>query len=205
MPNETDMSYKEGNSRSVVDYIESKIVSIYVNEFTEVSAKSFADSMMAAQKTEQKIIPVYIDSYGGACDALIVMMDLIEASKVPVATIAMGKAMSCGSVLLTCGAEGMRFIAPTARVMVHHVSSMVWGNVADLKVAVEETDRLQQVIFTKMAKNCQKPDNYFLDILKEKGNIEWFLTSQECFKHNVVNHVKLPTLKTEVTVTHKWV
>jgi len=191
--------------RSIVDYVESKIVSIYVNDFTEPSAKSFYEGIKQAQNTGQRVIPVFIDSYGGFCDELVVMMDLIEASPIPVATIAVGKAMSCGSVLLTCGASGMRFIAPTARVMVHHVASMAWGKVPDMKVAVEETDRLQQLLFTKMAKNCKKPDNYFLDILKERGNTDWYLTPAECFKHGIVDEIKIPRLETEVRVKHRFV
>jgi ATP-dependent Clp protease protease subunit len=199
------MSDEKTSYGSIVDYVESKFTSIYVNEFTEASAKKFYEELNAAQCSGQTIIPVYIDSYGGAVDSLAVMMDLIESSEVPVATIAIGKAMSCGSMLLTCGAEGKRYIAPQARVMIHHISNMIYDKLPEIKVRVEEMERLQQVVFSKMAKNCQKSNNYFLDILKEKGNVDWYLDAKECYKHNIVNHIKIPKFTTDVIIKNELV
>jgi ATP-dependent Clp endopeptidase proteolytic subunit ClpP len=187
-------------STDLVKSIDDKNVVIYVNAFTEDSAKNFYNEFSKAVKARQQVIPIVIDSYGGYVDSLISMMDIIESSSVPVATIATGKAMSCGSILLSCGKDGMRYIAPSARVMIHHVSRATWGKVPDMKVDVEESERIQELIFSKMAKNCGKQPKYFLDQLKERGNIDWYLTPEECVKHNVVNHIKLPEFRTKVTI-----
>lgn len=175
-------------------------ITLYVNSFTEESAKQFYLDFNKALRHDQTLIPILIDSYGGYVDSLLFMMDLIESSPVPVATFAVGKAMSCGSILLTCGTPGMRFIAPTARVMIHNVSSATWGKHHDMAVDVKETERLQQVAFHKMAKNCGKPKNYFLDQLKKKGNTDWFLTPEDAKKHGLVNHVKVPIFSTNIIV-----
>lgn len=187
----------------IKDFVETKMVSVYVNSFNEVAAKEFYTSFMAALKTGQSIIPIYIDSYGGYVDSIVVMMDLISSSPIPVATVAMGKAMSCGSILLSCGTEGMRFVSPTSRIMIHHMANTHEGKVPELKVSYEETERLQHAIFSKMSRNCGKPDNYFMDILKDKGNTDWYLTPEECIKHNVANHIGLPRLYTDVIIKNE--
>ena len=184
----------------IANIVDAKTITLYVNSFTEESAKLFYIDFNKAIKSGQDIIPIIIDSYGGAVDSLISMMDVIESSPVPVATICLAKAISCGSILLSCGKNGMRYIAPSARVMIHHISSFSWDKLPEMKVSVKETERLQELIFEKMAKNCGKKKTYFLDILKRGGNLDWYLTPRECLKHNLVNHIKVPQFKTNITV-----
>ncbi len=143
-----------------------RVVTIIVNEFTQETAKKFYESFQKALDSGQNIIPIVIDSYGGSVDALVTMMELIDSSRIPVATIAVGKAMSCGAMLLACGNKGMRYVAPSSRVMMHHVSSVAWGTTPELKISVEETERLQQMIFEKVSKNSGQKKNFFLKLLK---------------------------------------
>ena len=83
--------------------LKSSPVIIRVNEFTEESAKEFANKMAAAHNTGQKVIPIIIDSYGGQVYSLMSMIGSINSSELPVATIIEGKAMSCGAILFTSG------------------------------------------------------------------------------------------------------
>src|ERR1019366_1813472 len=76
-----------------------------VNEFNEKSALKFREDFNRAINTNQRIIPVAIDSYGGECYSLMNMMATIRSSPVPVATIGLSKQISCGSVLLSCGTD----------------------------------------------------------------------------------------------------
>ena len=135
-------------------------VIVRVNKFTEDSAKKFYHEMALAHSTGQKVIPIVIDSYGGQVYSLMTMISAIEASDLPVATIVEGKAMSCGAVLLSFGEQGMRFADPNATVMIHDVSSGGWGKIEELKADVAEAERLDEKIFTMMARNCGKKDDY---------------------------------------------
>jgi ATP-dependent Clp endopeptidase proteolytic subunit ClpP len=168
---------------------------IYVNKFTEESAKEFLEAMINAQGTGQSIIPIVIDSYGGEVYSLLKMIDIIKSSTVPVATICMGKAMSCGAVLLTCGAEGHRYMAPTATVMIHDVASFAMGKVEEIKADAKESDRLNKLIFKIMADNCGKDAGYFSKLVHEHGHADWFLDADECKKHAMVNHLRIPKVK----------
>ena len=165
---------------------------VLVNKFNEEASKDFREQFTDAVKTGQDVIPIVIDSYGGAVDSLLAMVDVIEESPVPVATIVSGKAMSCGSILLSCGTEGYRFMGPHARVLVHPITSFAWGNLDDLKVTTKENRRLVKLCFRMMAKNCGLDKNFFIDKMKEKRNADWLLTPKECKKLNLINHIGTP-------------
>jgi ATP-dependent Clp protease protease subunit len=175
-------------------------VIITVNKFDEKSAKEFQQQVAQAHNTGQKVIPVIIDSYGGQVYSLMSMISAINHSELPVATIVEGKAMSCGAILFSFGEQGMRFMDPDATVMIHDVSSMAWGKVEEVKVSAEETDRLNQKVYTMMARNCRKKDDYFIKIVHKKGHADWFLDAAEAKKHGMANQLRVPKVNINVSV-----
>ena len=185
-------------------FIDDLPIVIRVNKFDEASAKSFSVLMTKAQNTGQPIVPVIIDSYGGQVYSLMSMISDIRHSKVPVATIVQGKAMSCGALLFSFGAEGHRYMDPDATVMIHDVSSMKWGKVEEIKASADETARLNKKVYQMMAKNCGHRKNYFLDIIHEKGHADWFLDTDEAMKHNLANSARIPELKISAEVSFKF-
>ena len=176
---------------------------IRVNKFDEASARSFSNLMTKAQNTGQPIVPIVIDSYGGQVYSLMSMVSDINSSRVPVATIVQGKAMSCGALLFSLGAEGHRYMDTDSTIMIHDVSSMSWGKVEEIEASAKETSRLNKKVYQMMAQNCGKRKNYFLDLIHEKGHADWFLDADEAVKHNLANHIKVPELqiKAEVNFT----
>jgi ATP-dependent Clp protease protease subunit len=173
---------------------------IRVRKFDETAAKEFSSLINKAQNSGQPIIPVIIDSYGGQVYSLMSMISDIKHSKIPVATIVQGKAMSCGAILFSFGAEGHRYMDPDSTVMIHDVSSMSWGKVEEIQASAEETSRLNKKIYTMMAENCGHHKDYFLDIVHDKGHADWFLEADECKKHNLANHIHVPEMKISTSV-----
>ena len=175
-------------------------VIITVNKFDEKSAKEFQQQVSLAHNTGQKIVPVVIDSYGGQVYSLMSMISAINHAELPIATIVEGKAMSCGAILFSFGEQGLRFMDPDATVMIHDVSSMEHGKVEEIKASADETDRLNQKVYTMMARNCGKKDDYFLKKVHAKGHADWFLDSAECKKHGLANQIRVPKLSIGVSV-----
>jgi len=175
-------------------------VIVRVNKFDEESAKKFDQEIAQAHNTGQKIIPVVIDSYGGQVYSLMAMISSIQHSELPIATIVEGKAMSCGAVLFSFGAQGHRYMDPNATIMIHDVSSMDFGKVEELKAGAQEADRLNTIIYTMMATNCGKKDDYFMKIVDKKKHADWFLDAEEAKEHNLVQHLRVPNLKGTVSV-----
>ena len=175
-------------------------VIITVNEFNEETANEFATLMSAAQNTGQKVVPVVIDSFGGQVYSLLSMISSIKSSIVPVATIVKGKAMSCGALLASFGEEGLRFMDKDSTMMIHDVSSYAFGKIEELKSDVREAERLNTKVYTMMARNCGKPDDYFVKLIHDKGHADWFLDAEEAKEHNIVQQLRVPNLKGTVTV-----
>lgn len=177
---------------------------IRIGDITEKTARDFSALMSEAYNTGQPVIPVIVDSFGGDVYALLAILSDIESSRLPVATICIGKAMSAGAVLLAHGTPGMRFMDPNATVMIHEAGSSAWWNkLSELKTNVEELNRLNQLIYIKMALACgHKNKEYFLKQIEKMKNVDWYLDCMECKKHKVVDHFGIPELhiKLENTV-----
>jgi ATP-dependent Clp protease protease subunit len=175
-------------------------VIIRVNKFDEESAKKFSLEIATAHNTGQKVIPVIIDSYGGQVYSLMAMISAINHAEIPIATIVEGKAMSCGAILFSFGAQGYRFMDPDATLMIHDVSSMDMGKVEELKASAKEADRLNEKVYKMMAQNCGKKDDYFLKIVDKKKHADWFLDATESKKHGLANQLRVPKIAIKVTV-----
>ena len=175
-----------------------------LNKFDEPTAKAFSSIVSKAQNTGQPVLPIIIDSYGGQVYSLMSMISNIKHSRIPVATIIEGKAMSCGAILFSFGVDGMRYMDPDATVMIHDVSSMGWGKVEEIKADAKEVERLNQKIYRMMAKNCGHHEEYFLDIVHEKGHADWFLDAKEAKRHKLANKLKVPEMKIGVKVQFEF-
>ncbi len=84
---------------------------IWVIEFTAESAQEFREKLLEQSKDNpNRPIIVYIDSYGGQVDALAKMISTMDEIPNPIITACVGKAMSCGAILLSHG--DIRFCDP---------------------------------------------------------------------------------------------
>lgn len=116
---------------------------IWVIKFDEESAQEFREQVIRASRNDPtQPIVVYIDSYGGLVDSLAKMIETMDEMPNPFITVCMGKAMSCGAVLLSHG--DIRWCGKHSRVMVHEVSSGTQGDVNDMKADAQEADRLNK-------------------------------------------------------------
>jgi ATP-dependent Clp protease protease subunit len=184
--------------------LRSNPIIIRVNKFDEESSKDFAQQMSLAQSTGQPVIPVIIDSYGGQVYALMSMIASIKSSKIKVATVIEGKAMSCGAILFSFGAYGYRFMDPDATIMIHDVSSGAFGKIEELKADIRETERLNKKVYEMMARNCGKSSDYFLKMVHEKGHSDWFLDSNDALEHGLANHLRLPEMSISAEIVYKF-
>lgn len=191
----------KGNPESIVDLPNI----ILVNKFTEESSKKFFEDFNKADSDNQDIIPIVIDSYGGYVYSLMAMIDCIKTSNKKIATISIGKSMSCGAILLSCGTEGYRFCSEKSTIMIHDVSSWASGKTEEVQVGAEESKRLNNEIYNILDINCGKNSGYFKELVHDKGHADWYLTSEEAKKHNLVNHIRIPKFEVKISSETKLV
>lgn len=183
------------------DLIEQPVI-VQVQKFEDDAVKEFRNQMELAENNPQPVIPILIDSYGGSVYGCLNMIGIIEASSKPVHTIVVGKAMSAGAILFAMGQN--RYMAENATLMLHDVSSFTFGKIEEMKSDAQEADRLNKLIFKKLANNCGHKDNYFLDLIHQKGHADWYLTPKECKKHKICTHTSVPEMKIKIDLSYEF-
>jgi len=113
--------------------------------------------LLEADKPGEEI-KFYINSPGGVVTSGMVMYDTMRMMKSPVSTICMGLAASMGSILLSGGVKGKRFIYPHGEVMIHQPSlgGHIRGVSADLEIQAVQTKKVKEIGAKILAQNCGK-------------------------------------------------
>lgn len=103
-------------------------------------------------------IKFYINSPGGVVTSGMVMYDTMQMLKSPVSTICMGLAASMGSILLSGGKKGKRYIFPSGEVMIHQPSlgGYIRGVSTDLEIQARQTKRVKDMGAKILADNTGK-------------------------------------------------
>lgn len=172
---------------------------IWVLEFTAESAQEFRERIMTESKENpNKPIIIYVDSYGGQVDALAKMISTMDEIPNPIVTCCIGKAMSCGAILLSHG--DLRFCDPHSRIMIHKVSSAIGGDSEDLTNDATEVARLNEYWMGLMAANCHIKGGYrgLEKIMKSKDGRDRYLTAKEAQEIGIIDIVGKPRLASMV-------
>lgn len=103
-----------------------------------VSSLVTAQLLFLESENPAKDIAFYINSPGGIVTSGLAIYDTMQYVRPAVSTLCIGQAASMGSLLLSAGAEGMRFALPHARIMVHQPSGGFSGQAADIEIHARE-------------------------------------------------------------------
>ncbi len=133
----------------------------------------------------KKEISFYINSPGGVVTSGMVMYDTMQMISSPVSTICMGMAASMGSILLSGGKKGKRFIYPHGEVMIHQPSGGGQGTSADLEIMAEQIQKTKELGAAILAKNCGKTVE---QILKDFDRDYW-MDAKESVAYGIVDGI----------------
>lgn len=171
---------------------------IWVNKFDEESAQKFREQVLAIAKNDPNfIIPIYIDSYGGFVDSLAKMIETMDEVQNRFITIAMGKAISCGAILLSHG--DIRYCGKLSRVMIHNISTGSWGDAYALKADSDETLRMNRAFMGLLADNCGTTYPKLQEAIKNAtGSKEIWLDATAAKKFNIVDQIGIPNINAQI-------
>jgi ATP-dependent Clp protease, protease subunit len=150
------------------------------------SAKDITARLLYLEAIEPgKEITFYINSPGGVVTSGMVIYDTMQMISSPVSTVCMGMAASMGSILLSGGAKGKRFIFPHGEVMIHQPSGGGQGTSADLEIMAEQIKRVKELGANLLAKNCGQS---FEKIMKDFDRDYW-MNAKESVAYGIVDGV----------------
>lgn len=142
--------------------------------------------LLDADKPGQEI-KFYINSPGGVVTSGMVIYDTMRMIKSPVSTICMGLAASMGSILLSGGVKGKRFIYPHGEVMIHQPSlgGHIQGVSSDLEIQALQTKKVKELGARILSENCGQP---FEKVLKDFDRDYW-MDADGAMKYGIVDGV----------------
>lgn len=147
------------------------------------SAKHVIDRLLYLDSLEKKDIHLFINSPGGYVTSGFAIYDCMKSLKSDVSTICTGFAASMGSILLSAGAKGKRFIQPHARVMIHQPSGGARGPASDIEITAQEILKTKELSAKILAENCgQKVEK----ILKDFNRDHW-MDAKESVDYGIVD------------------
>ena len=163
--------------------------------FTGVVNDETCDTAIAQllylSSVDERDINMYINSPGGSVVDGLGLVDTMNYINCDISTTCIGMAASMGSVLLSNGSKGKRFVLPHSRVMIHQVSSSQSGTLADLEIEIEQTRRCKNDVYKILADNTGRS---FEEMEKLCDRNNWFI-GQEAVDLGIVDKVLITTKK----------
>lgn len=152
------------------------------------SAKDIVNKLMLLEADKPgKEIKLYINSPGGVVTSGMVMYDTIQLIKSPVSTICMGLAASMGSILLSCGTKGKRYIFPSGEVMIHQPSlgGYFQATSADIEIQAEQIRKTKELGAKILAENCGKT----IEQIMQDFDRDYWMNAEEAVNYGIVDSV----------------
>ncbi len=149
------------------------------------SAKHVVDRLLYLDAVSNEDIHFYINSPGGYVTSGFSIYDTIKSIKSPVNTICTGLAASMGSILLSAGEKGKRFIQPHARVMIHQPSGGARGPASDIEITAQEILKTKELSARILADNCGQD---FEKVMKDFNRDHW-MGAEESVEYGIVDAV----------------
>ena len=155
------------------------------DDVNENSASVIVAQLLFLESESDKDIHFYINSPGGSVTAGLSILDTMRFIKCDVSTIVMGQAASMGSLLASSGTKGKRLILPSARHMIHQVSSGTRGTAIDMKIALEETLKLNEYLTNIYVENTGNTyEQLELDMSRDK-----FMSARESVNYGLADRI----------------
>ena len=128
-------------------------------------------------------IRLHICSYGGSVFSGFAAVDYIAGCKVPVHSYIDGCAASAATLMSVVAEK--RYIHKHSFMLIHQLSSGMWGNYEALKDSMENCDILMETIRDIYNKHTKIPKKQLNDILKRDL---WF-DAETCLKYGLVDEI----------------
>lgn len=112
----------------------------------EVATQIVASMLALEAMSETQDIQLYINSQGGSPYATIAILDMMDAIKCDISTVAFGMCASTATLLLAAGTKGKRYAMPSTRIMMHQPAGGAMGSADEVNIQASELNRTMKVI-----------------------------------------------------------
>lgn len=165
----------------------SRIVFLH-GDVTEHSISNVIAQMLYLANTNNSPIHLLISTYGGSVDEMFSLYDIIKFLPCPVHTVALGKVMSAGVLILAAGVKGKRLMGASSRIMMHSVSGGTYGNVFEVDNQAREIRRLHDLMVSALTKETKMTKEQVEDIVMST-KLDYYVTPQQALKMGIIDKI----------------
>ena len=144
-----------------------------------------AQLLFLEAEDQTKDITLYVNSPGGSVSAGLSIIDTMHHIKPDVATVCMGMAASMGSLILSQGVKGKRYMLPHAEVMIHQPSGGAYGQASDIDITAKHILKMRERLNKMMAKATGQK----LAKIEADMDRDFWMDAQESMKYGIVDKV----------------
>ena len=126
-------------------------------------------------------IRVNIMSEGGDVYAGFALKNILEKSRVKVVTIAQGACCSAATFMFLGGSE--RKMGSNAYLLIHQISTEMWGEYRDLKHEMKNCDKLMRDLKKMYMEKTDIPERRFKKLMKK----DLYLSASKCLKYKIAH------------------
>jgi ATP-dependent Clp protease protease subunit len=144
-----------------------------------------AQLLFLESEDPKKDIYLYINSPGGVVTSGFSIYDTMNYIKPDVCTLCFGQAASFGSLLLTAGAKGKRYVLPNARIMLHQPHGGAQGQATDIMIQANEIIRIKKTL-NDIYVGCTGQKLKVVEDTLERDN---FMSADEAKAFGLVDHI----------------
>jgi ATP-dependent Clp protease protease subunit len=164
-----------------------------IDEKTSVQVVAVLNDIMEEideEESEESDIYLHINTVGGDVTDMFAIVDSIEYAKkrgFTVHTIGLGKVMSAGLVILSCGTKGCRRLGKNTRLMFHEVQGGTSGTYDNIKNEYKEIEYAQNEYIKALLTYTVKDKNFYKSLLDRKNN--YYFTSKEAIEWGIADEI----------------
>lgn len=149
---------------------------------------AIAQLLFLEMENPEKDIHVYINSPGGSVTAGMAIYDMMQFVKPDVATYCTGLAASMGSLLLTAGAKGKRYVMPHSKILIHQPlisGGGLSGQASDIEIHAKDIIETKKMLTNIYVKHTNKAFEE-LDRAMDRDNI---MSPEKAKEWGLVDHI----------------
>jgi ATP-dependent Clp endopeptidase proteolytic subunit ClpP len=130
-------------------------------------------------------IKLFIKSNGGTVTDMFGMIDLIESSKTPINTYAIGNIASAAVPLFISGKK--RYIYKNTEVMIHTCSGGTRGKIQDMIETIKNVEDTQVMIDNYILSKTKIAKERLVEVREKK--LDWYLYADEAVKLGIADEI----------------
>lgn len=138
-------------------------------------------------KSRPDAIRLVINSQGGELQSAFALIDVMEASVVPVWTYGLGSLCSAALTIFIGGNKGHRYITKNTSILSHQFSWANYGKEHELIASVKEIDLTQRRMMDHYKKHTKMTEANIKKLLLPPEDV--WLSSQDAVKYGLADHI----------------